>query len=45
VKIWEKVFQGKGVQKQAEVAITISNFTLKLDIKDKEVHFVLIKRT
>jgi hypothetical protein len=35
VKIWKKVFQEKGVQKQAEITITISNVTSKLVIKAK----------
>jgi hypothetical protein len=45
MKVWKKVFQEKEVQKQAEMAIIISNFPSKLHIWDKEYHFILIKWT
>jgi exonuclease III len=47
VKGWKTIFQANGLKKQAGVAILISNkidFQLKVIKKDKERHFVLIKR-
>jgi hypothetical protein len=46
VKHWKKIYQANGPQKQAEIAIFISD---KVDFKstllkqDKEGHFILIK--
>jgi exonuclease III len=46
IKRWEKTFQANGPQKQAGVAILLSDkvdLKLKLVRRDKEGHFTLIK--
>jgi exonuclease III len=46
VKSWKMIYQANGHQKQAGVAILISdkvNFKLKIFKRDKEGHFILIK--
>ena len=47
MKGWKTIFQANGMKKQAGVAILISNkidFQPKIIKKDKEGHFILIKR-
>jgi exonuclease III len=47
VKGWKTIFQANDPKKQTGVAILISdkiNFQPKVIIKDKEGHFILIKR-
>jgi hypothetical protein len=46
VKTWKKIYQAKGLQKQAGVSILITDkvdFKLTLVKQDKEDHFILIK--
>jgi hypothetical protein len=46
VKGWKTIFQANGLKKQARVAILILNkidFQHKVNKKDKEGHFILIK--
>jgi hypothetical protein len=46
VKGWQTIFQANGPEKQAGVAMLISNkidFQPKATRKDKEGHFILIK--
>jgi exonuclease III len=48
VKGWKNIFQANGTQKQAGVAILISDktdFKPKLVTGDEESHFILIKGT
>ena len=46
VKDWKTIFQAKGPKRKAGIAILISNkinFQPKVNIKNKEGHFILIK--
>ena len=46
VKGWKKIFHANGKQKKAGIAILISDtigFKLKTIIRDKEVHYIMIK--
>ena len=46
VRGWKKIFHANGNQEKAEVAILISDkvdFKIKTIIRDKEVHYIIIK--
>ena len=46
VKVWEKIFHTKGDQKEAGVAILISDkidFEIKAVKRDKKGHYIMIK--
>jgi hypothetical protein len=48
VKGWEKIYQANGPWKQVRVGVLVSDkvdFKVKLVKRDKEAHFILIKRT
>ena len=48
VRGWKKVFHANGDQKKAGVTIFISdkiNFEIKTMIRDKEGHYIMIKRS